>query len=274
MLVMPDYLGLGDSDLALHPYVQANSLAVSCIDMIIAAKELASTLKYPINNKLYLAGYSEGGFTTIVTFESMLKRHKEIPVTAVAPGSAPYDWDETVPYITTQPGPRASIYDAYFFYSMQAYHHYWSGLAEIFKPPYDTMVPELFNGSHDITEIQKAMLAEPKHLLRDEFFKSIVENTDPHSNQLKCNLNHYDFVVTSPMLLVGSRGDHDLPFRGAELAYSMLKIKSDKVFLKSVSNVLDHIQAFPFVTKEQLKFFKQYDGISDSRVSKRLAMYP
>lgn len=259
MLVMPDYLGLGDSELALHPYVQAKSLAVSCVDMITAAKELASTLKYPINDKLFLAGNSEGGFTTIVTFEDMLKHHKDIPVTAAAPGSAPYDWTETVPYITTQPGPRASVYAAYFFYSMQTYRHYWSGLAEIFKAPYDTLVPTLFDGSHDITEIQSTLPADPKDLLNDEFFKAMVDGTDPHMNQLKHNLNHYNFVVTAPMLLVGSKGDHDLPFHGAELAYSVLKTKSDKVFLKSVSDVLDHIQAFPFVTKEQLEFFKQYN---------------
>lgn len=258
MLVMPDYLGLGDSELALHPYVLAESLAVSCIDMITAARELAVTLKYPVNDKLFLAGNSEGGFTTMVTYEALLRDHPEIPVTAAAPGSAPYDWDETVPFITTQPGPRASVYAAYFFYSMQTYFHYWSGLAEIFKSPYDTLVPVLFDGTHDATEVQKALPVEPKDLLRDEFFKSIVEGTDPHINQLISNLNHYDFVSTSPLLLVGSKGDHDLPFHGAEIAYGVLKAKSDKVYLKSVSDVLDHIQAFPFVTKEQLDFFRQY----------------
>jgi hypothetical protein len=86
MLVMPDYLGLGDSDLPLHPYVQADTLASSSIDMIIAAKELAATLKYPLNDKLYLGGYSEGGFTTMVTYEALLKNHKDLPVTATAAG--------------------------------------------------------------------------------------------------------------------------------------------------------------------------------------------
>lgn len=44
MTVMPDYLGLGDNELTLHPYVQAETLASSSIDMLLAAKELANRL--------------------------------------------------------------------------------------------------------------------------------------------------------------------------------------------------------------------------------------
>lgn len=260
MIVMPDYLGLGDNNLPLHPYVQSKTLSSSSIDMVIAARELANVLNYPINDKLFLAGYSEGGFTTMVTYESLLKEHKEIPVTAVAPGSAPYDWKETVPFITLQPGPRASVYVAYFYYSMQAYYHLWAGLDVIFKKPYDTLIPILFDGNHVVEEILQSLPSDPHKLLQDAFFDSIVNGTEPHTDQMIENLNHYHFVSTSPLLLVGTKGDHDLPFYGAEIAYQQLKKLSDKVYIKSVSDVLDHIQAAPFVMKEQLDFFKRYEN--------------
>jgi hypothetical protein len=257
MLVMPDYLGLGESDLALHPYVHAESLASSSIDMLIAAKELATLLHYPINDNLFLAGYSEGGFTTIVTYESLLKNHKEIPVTAVAPGSAPYDWRETMRFITLEPGPRASVYLAYFFYSMQTYFHYWAGLDVIFKQPYDTLIPILYDGNHQAPEILQALPSDPREMIQETFLESIISGTDQHTEQLIKNFNHYDFKSTSPLLLVGTKGDHDVPYRGAEMAYQTLKRQSDTVYIKHVSDVLDHIQAFPFVVKEQLAFFKQ-----------------
>ncbi len=259
MLVMPDYLGLGDSNVALHPYIHANTLASTSIDMITAAKEFAQSTHVNLNGKLYLAGNSEGGFTTMVTYESLLKNHPELSVTAAAPGSAPYDWQETIPYLTTQPGPRAALYAAFFFYSMQTYFHYWSGLNVIFKAPYDQLVPNLFDGAHDGNQIQAALPVNPKDLLTEDFFAAMVNGTDKNVNALMKNFNHYDFVSTAPLLLVGSKGDHDVPFHGAELAYDVLKQKSDKVILKSVSDVFDHLQAFPSVVKEQLDFFKKYD---------------
>lgn len=259
MLVMPDYPGLGDSDLALHPYVHADNLAKSSIDMLIAAKELATKLNYATNDKLYLAGYSEGGFTTMVTYEALLKNHKDIPVTAVAAGSAPYDWNETMQFLTKDPGLRAGLYLAYFFYAMQTYEKYWQGLDGIFKKPYDTLIPTLFDGYHEAPEIIAALPSDPRKIVNDAFLDSIINGTNEHSDKLIKNLNHYDFKSTSPLLLVGTKGDKDLPYSAAEFAYARLKQQSDLVYIKSVSDVLDHIEALPFVLKEALDFFKQYD---------------
>ena len=258
MLVMPDYLGLGDNDLPLHPYVESETLASSSIDMLIAAKEMAAALAYPVSDKLFLAGYSEGGFSTMVTYEELLKNHKELPVTAAAPGSAPYDWDVTMRFVALQPGPRSTVYLAYFFYSLQTYHHYWNGLDEVFRKPYDTLIPALYDGTHQLPELLQALPADPSLIFNTEFFQSIVTGTNRATQQLKLNFNHYDFTSTSPLLLVGSKGDKDVPYHGSELAYEVLKRKSDLVTIKKVSDEYDHIQAATFVMKEQLAFFKQY----------------
>lgn len=260
MMSMPDYLGLGDSTLALHPYVQADSLSSSSINMLIAAKELASTLNYPVNDKLYLAGYSEGGFTTTVTYEALLNNYKHIKVTAAAPGSAPYDWKETMPFLLQQPGPRATMYAAYFFYSMQTYFHYWSGLSEIFKAPYDKLIPTLFDGEHQSTEILEALPATPHDILQDKFYDALLAGTDNNIVNLIKNFNHYNFTATSPFLMIGTKGDLDVPYHGAEIAYEVLKQKSDLVYIKSISDVLDHLQAFPYITKEQMEFFQRYEA--------------
>ncbi len=256
VVTMPDYLGMGDNNLSLHPYVDAKTLASSSIDMIMATKELADTLHYPLNDKLYLAGYSEGGFTTMVTYEALLKNHPELPVTAAAPGSAPYDWNETTHFITEQPGPRSTLYLAYFFYALQTYGHYWLGLDEVFRAPYHTLIPALFDGTHQPQEIIDALPKDPHDIFQPNFIESIIDGTERHAAELKNNFNHYTFTSTSPLLMVGTKGDHDVPYHGAEIAYEVLKSKSNKVTIKHVSEVLDHLQAFPYVTKEQVEFFQ------------------
>lgn len=259
MVVMPDYLGLGDNALPVHPYVQANTLASSSIDMLLAAKEVAEKADYPLSDKLFLAGYSEGGFTTNVTYEALLKNYPELPVTASAPGSAPYDWKECMRFVILQPGPRATTYLAYFFYSMQTYYHYWSGMSELFKAPYDNLIPVLYDGKHTNQEILAALPQDPRDIFNPDFLKDLLNGNEKHAQELESNFNHYHFTATTPMLMVGTKGDHDVPYRGAEIAYEELRTKSDKVSLQSVSDTLDHIAAFPLVTKAQLEFFKQYD---------------
>lgn len=260
MVVMPDYLGLGDNDLLLHPYVDATTLANSGIDMFIASKEFTQRMNYTINDEVFLTGYSEGGFTTIATYDAILKYHPEINITAVAPGSAPYDWSETMRFIILNSGPRSSAYLAYFFYSMQTYYHYWSNLSVIFQKPYDTLVPALYDGHHVNDDILQALPQNPRDLLQPEFLRNITEGLDPHTKDLEINMNHYYFTAKSPLLLVGTKGDADVPYHSAEIAYSELSKKSNQVFIKSVSDTLDHIQANPYVTKEQLLFFQGFSN--------------
>lgn len=259
MTVMPDYLGLGDNQLPLHPYVQSETLASSSVDMLIAAKELAHQLNYPLNDKLYLTGYSEGGFSTLVMFELLAKNYPELPVTAVSLGSAPYDWEETVRFIMLEPGPRATAYLAYFFYSLQFYKHYWSSLDEIFVPPYNTLVTSLLDGQHSTQEILDALPLDPSQIFQSDFFNAILNHTDANSANLKEIFNHYYFTPTAPLLLIGTKGDKDVPYHGSELAFDVFSKLSDFVYIKSVSDQLDHVSAAPLVLKEQLNFFKQYD---------------
>ncbi|KTD82519.1 alpha/beta hydrolase family protein [Legionella waltersii] len=260
MIVMPDYLGLGDNDLPIHPYVQADTLASSSVNMLLAAKELASALRYPVNDKLYLTGYSEGGFTTMVMFELLANDFPDIPITAVAAGSAPFDWKETMNFVMLEPGPRATAYLAYFFYSLQTYRHYWANFDEIFTPPFNTQIPSLLDGLHSTSDILKALPQDPKFIFQSSFFDGIINEKDKNTDSLKMNFNHYGFIPTAPLLLVGTKGDKDVPYAGAEMAYEVFKQHSDFVWIKSVSNTLDHVQAHPFVLKEQLEFFQQYEN--------------
>lgn len=260
MTVMPDYLGLGDNDLALHPYAHAETLASSSVNMLFAAKELAQLLNYPVSDKLFLAGYSEGGFATNVMFKSLINNYPDLSITGVASGAAPYDWQETMQFIMLEPGPRATAYLAYFLYALQSYKHYWTNLDEIFFAPYNTLIPALFDGYHTAPEILSALPLNPRLILQSAFLDGLINQTDRNIETLKAGFNHLDFTPGAPFLIVGSKGDRDLPYRAAEMAYEIFSQKSDLVSIKSVSDTLDHIQAHPYVLKEQVEFFQRIEG--------------
>ena len=74
--VIPDYIGFGSSSSILHPYYVEEYTASAILDMLKAAKELADEKNVKFNTRLFLAGYSEGGYATMAT-------HKAVEETSV-----------------------------------------------------------------------------------------------------------------------------------------------------------------------------------------------
>lgn len=103
IVVIPDYLGLGDNK-DTHPYCH-ESIGDSVIDAVMAAADLKveTKLTYPSKwdtKKLVLMGFSEGGYATMVAAKQLQEgvsvNGKRIPVTAVSPLSGPYSVSGTM----------------------------------------------------------------------------------------------------------------------------------------------------------------------------------
>ena len=92
---VPDYLGLGESTI-LHPYQHAKTSATSVIDFIRAAQKFAQQNNIQLNEQLFLAGYSEGGYVTLAAHKEIEENYSsEFTVTASAPMAGSYDLDLT-----------------------------------------------------------------------------------------------------------------------------------------------------------------------------------
>nr|WP_315597903.1 alpha/beta hydrolase [uncultured Cupriavidus sp.] len=92
IVIASNYAGYAGSDLGYHPYLNA---AQQSVDM--AAATTAALIALPRsgngkparpNGKLFITGYSQGGFVAMATHR--LLQQLGIPVTASAPGSGPY----------------------------------------------------------------------------------------------------------------------------------------------------------------------------------------
>ncbi|NNM51083.1 MAG: alpha/beta hydrolase [Pseudomonadales bacterium] len=99
IVVAPNYVGYDSSTTTYHPYlVKAQQAA----DMINALKSARSALPYLLtatgdNGKLYLTGYSQGGYVALAAEQAM--ENQGMTVTASAPGSGPYALSAFVDYI-------------------------------------------------------------------------------------------------------------------------------------------------------------------------------
>jgi len=96
-VLMADYQGMGDDqkkedpNYYVQPYMAAYPLARSVVDLLkhVRANLQSGGYKWKWNKKLYLIGYSQGGFVTMATARE-LRKDPNITITKCAPMAGPY----------------------------------------------------------------------------------------------------------------------------------------------------------------------------------------
>jgi hypothetical protein len=198
---MADYPGLG-VNYDPHPYCH-ESLAHSVIDAIRATRDSknnwdADAKATNWNGKLYLMGYSEGGYATMVAAKEFQTNHAdEFTVSAVTPLDGPYSLSDTMRKLMIS---ATADYTAPYFlpYVVEGYQSVYSGKTDVFNfdkdvlssvpgytPPagstYAKELKKLLDGSHtsdEITEfMKKATPYQGPSSILTQSFKDMLQQT-------------------------------------------------------------------------------------------------
>lgn len=240
--VVPDYLGLGDSP-PLHPYHHARSEATVCLDMLRAARAYCAMLGVTLNDKLFLVGYSQGGHVTMALHREIEQFHtNEFTVTASAPMAGAYDLSGTTldDFLSDRPKPSPYYY-AYILAAYQQVYHLAPSLADMLAPPYDTILPPLLNGNASGGEINAAMPADPRQILKPEYILALQTRADhPFRIALRDN-DLYAWRPRAPMRLYHCGGDQDVLIANSYVtANTMQTLGATNVSLVIPSPTLGH----------------------------------
>ena len=91
IVVAPNYVGYDTSTLGYHPYLNADQQSKDMIDALAAARSalpISSAPSTTDGGKLFVTGYSQGGYVAMATHRAM--QAANITVAASAPMSGPY----------------------------------------------------------------------------------------------------------------------------------------------------------------------------------------
>lgn len=90
VVVAPNYAGYAGSTLSYHPFVNAIQQSSDTMDALRAARSAFGNLGITDSGKLFVTGYSQGGYAALATQRAMQADTNEFKVTAAATGSGPY----------------------------------------------------------------------------------------------------------------------------------------------------------------------------------------
>ncbi|MGB5287845.1 MAG: lipase family protein [Ignavibacteriaceae bacterium] len=177
VVVVPDYPGFGVSKV-MHPYTHAESLITCVIDLMRAGRTYSSQHQITLDGRVFLTGYSEGGYATLVTQRKIeMEYSQEFNLTAVAPMAGPYDLNGMMQTLF-QTGQYN--HTAYVAYIITAYNNFygWDRLNDIFNAPYSSRVQNLFDGSKTFGEVENQLPATFSELMNSDFVNNVNNGSE------------------------------------------------------------------------------------------------
>lgn len=229
--VMPDLLGLGTGSTGLHPYVHRRASATAVVDLMRALRSLAAThprihsqLSHGLSSKLFLFGYSEGGYATAAAQREIQERHaSEFAITASAPCAGPYDLSGVMADIMTSNVPYGSpSYLPYVLFAYNEIYHLFDDPAEVLIQPYAATLPPLFDGQHTGDEIDAAMPASgiPSAILQPSFLAAFKQDPNHPFRRILEENDLTGWAPANPTRLYHCGSDSTVPVANSQVAYA------------------------------------------------------
>ncbi len=220
---IPDYLGYGISS-GIHPYHHAETSAATVIDMIRAVQAFCSQENIR-TDKLFLAGYSQGGYVTMAAQREIEKNFSnEFDLTAVAAMAGAYDLKGTAFSILEDNEYPTPLYLAFI---LTAYNqiYQWNALDDIFLPPYNQKVLNYFDGSQNMSAITADLPSQLDSLFQNVFINSVLEETNSRAIGAMQENTLLDWAPAAPLHLIHGGSDETVPFQNALTAIDSLNAR-------------------------------------------------
>ena len=222
IIVFPDYIGYGASEAYPHPYEHRASLASASLDMLRASKEfLAGRKEVKWNNKLYIAGYSEGGFATLSLQKKIEEEaSSEFNLRASSCGAGAYDKTSFMNYIINNATVGIPSYNSLYLWVLLTYDRIY-GLNKpasyYFKSSYASAIQ---NSGKDVT-----INASFNTIFLETFVKGINDKTDQGFLNAVADNNVYDWKPVTPTKLFHGDADKLVFYFNSENAFKAMKAR-------------------------------------------------
>jgi pimeloyl-ACP methyl ester carboxylesterase len=172
IVVVPDYIGFGESVNLPHPYLHAESTTQSIVDMLRAVNELTAEDKVEAKptKDLFIFGYSQGGWATMQLQKAIeTKYDDEFNLIASSCAAGPYSIGFMNDFIAKSTDYPMPYFLGYLLNSYSSLKLFTNPLSDLFQEPYAAKIPTLYNGTNTGGTINAALTTKMANLLKPDF---------------------------------------------------------------------------------------------------------
>lgn len=229
IIAYPDYIGYGASKDLPHPYEHRASLASSTLDMLRAAREFLKEQSEVVwDERLFVAGYSEGGYATMCLQKKIEEEAaSEFNLKASSCGAGAYDKTAFMKYLVNTPTHGISGFNRSYLWVTLTYNRIY-GLnrpaSAFFKEPYASQIQQQGENAPIPVSFNT--------IFTDSFIKGINEGTDTGFLNAVADNNVYDWKPRTPTQLYHGTADRLVFYFNSKNAYdAMIKRGATSVTL-------------------------------------------
>lgn len=190
--VIPDYIGYGASKDIIHPYYDMQSSATAVVDMLKAAKYYLKANNKAINDKLFLVGYSEGGYVTMAAQKEIETNASHgLTLTAAAEGAGGYDVSGMLAKVATVPTYVDPSFFALFIQNYNSLYGFNRPLTDYFNATYAAKIPALLDGSKNSDGVNAGLTNSLTSLFNPTFYSALSNPTAETAFKAKVAANSF-----------------------------------------------------------------------------------
>ena len=247
---VPDYLGYGASADQFHIYEHGESLATASYDMLLASREFLASQDEKLGGKLFLTGYSEGGYATMALHQH-IEEIGDLAVTASAPGAGSYNKWGFAQEILSKNEPVPFIQN--YLWVLASYNSVYN-----INKPWSYYLNEPYASAIDLTNPLSVFTANidtnPANLFTQSFKDEILNDMNtPLTNAIKDN-NRFDWKANGEVRLYYGTEDNFVYPANSISAYNAMKAKGTNVTSVPIEGK-DHFTAVDTYAANVLTWF-------------------
>jgi hypothetical protein len=257
VVVAADYFGKGVSA-EPNSYIVKASTQQACYDMLRATQAAAAGFGVEMG-PLFLSGWSQGGWSTLVFLNKL--ESVGVPVTAAGVASGPPDLYATVNrWANNWQKIDASYIPPLEAIMINAFQEYYDlpGFADwAIKPEYQQPTRDLYTNRKTIDEVEPLLPARLPDMLQDEFKAAVARGDDRFSHLLQ-ESHGYRWRTKTPMRVYSGALDEVTPAYIGQLPVGYQQvIGGAEVTAVNAGPKADHRGVFLYGMKDQKEWFDQ-----------------
>jgi pimeloyl-ACP methyl ester carboxylesterase len=223
IIAAPDYIGYGASKDLPHTYEHRASLATASLDMLRATREFLTDNKVGWDKRLFIAGYSEGGYATMALQKKIEEEaSSEFNLVASSCGAGAYDKPAFMKQVVNEPTSGIASINRLYLWVLLTYDRIYSlnrPMSYYFKEPYATQIAARGKDVDINVSLHTTFTDSFKKAINDgtdtDFLKAVQDN-DIHDWKPRTNTRLYHGDADNTVFYLNSQNTYQaMQDRGA-----------------------------------------------------------